>query len=70
MRKVRYLRKYRFGRASDGAVLARGETHWAFVDAASGKPRPIPEADSSLFEVLGESADPVERSEGILIAQG
>ncbi len=28
MRKVRSLRKYRFVRAVDGEVLARGETDW------------------------------------------
>ncbi|MFO1207297.1 MAG: acyl-CoA thioesterase [Burkholderiales bacterium] len=58
MRKVRSLRKYRFVRAADGEVLAQGETDWAFVDAASGRPRPIPDAVSGLFEVLGE--DPVD----------
>jgi acyl-CoA thioester hydrolase len=65
MRKVRSLRKYRFVRASDRAVLARGETDWAFVDVANGKPRPIPESVSSLFEVLGEGDDPVELSKDI-----
>jgi acyl-CoA thioester hydrolase len=69
MRKVRSLRKYRFVRASDGAVLARGETDWAFVDAVSGKLRPIPDAVSSLFEVLDEGDDPVELSETIRAAE-
>jgi acyl-CoA thioester hydrolase len=41
-RKVRSLRKYRFNRVSDGAVLAEGETDWVFVDAATGRPRLIP----------------------------
>lgn len=58
MRKVRSRRRYRFVRAADGEVLARGETDWAFVDAGSGKPRPIPEEISGLFAVLGE--DPVD----------
>lgn len=54
MRKVRSLRRYRFVRALDSEVLARGETDWAFVDAASGKLRPIPKEVSGLFEVLGD----------------
>lgn len=41
-RKVRSLRKYRFSRVSDGAVLAEGETNWVFVDAETGRPRVIP----------------------------
>jgi len=60
MRKVRSLRKYRFVRAADGEVLAQGETDWAFVDAANGRPRPIPEAVSGLFEVLAQGEDPVD----------
>jgi acyl-CoA thioester hydrolase len=42
-RRVRSLRRYRFLRASDGVLLARGETDWVFVDAASGRPRKIPD---------------------------
>src|SRR3989442_1646083 len=33
-RKVRSLRRYKFVRAADRKVLARGETDWVFVDAA------------------------------------
>jgi len=42
-RRVRSLRRYRFLRASDGVLLARGETDWVFVDAANGRPRKIPD---------------------------
>lgn len=42
MRKVSSVRKYRISRKSDHTLLAEGETLWVFVDAASGKPRPIP----------------------------
>lgn len=41
--KVRSLRKYKLVRASDQAVVAEAETDWVFVDASSGRPRPIPE---------------------------
>lgn len=48
-RRVRSLRRYRFERAADGQLLARGETDWVFVDAATGRPRTIPERLSTLF---------------------
>ena len=59
-RKVRSLRKYRFVRVSDGAVLAAGETDWVFVDAASGRPRAIPANVSGAFEVVPEGEEPRE----------
>jgi acyl-CoA thioester hydrolase len=42
-RRVRSLRRYRFMRQSDNALMARGETDWVFVDAVGGSPRRIPE---------------------------
>lgn len=42
LRKVRSLRRYRFIRDQDQAVLAKAETEWVFVDAATGRPRTIP----------------------------
>lgn len=41
-RRVRSRRCYRFVRKADGRELVRGETEWAFVDAATGAPRPVP----------------------------
>jgi acyl-CoA thioester hydrolase len=52
-RRAFSMRKYELVRSSDGAVLARGETNWVFVDAATGKPRSVPEAIQALFDVLG-----------------
>jgi len=49
VRRVRSLRKYEFARKSDGKVLVRGETDWVFVDAQTGRPRPIPEAVIKVF---------------------
>jgi acyl-CoA thioester hydrolase len=49
IRKVRSLRKYEFVRHADGKLLVRGETDWVFVDAASGRPLPIPEAVLNVF---------------------
>lgn len=51
-RRVRSTRRYKFTRKSDGTVLARGETEWVFVDAKTGRPRPIPERVSSCFPLL------------------
>lgn len=50
IRRVRSLRKYEFVRRSDGKVLVRGETDWVFVDVKSGRPLPIPEKVSKVFD--------------------
>ena len=42
LRRVRSLRRYEFHRKSDNKLLVKGETEWVFVDAASGRPIPIP----------------------------
>jgi acyl-CoA thioester hydrolase len=48
-RRVMSKRKYEFLRATDGAALARGETEWVFVDAATGRPKSIPAEIQALF---------------------
>lgn len=57
-RRVRSLRKYKFVRDADGAVLARGETDWVLVDARSGKPRNIPEAVARTFALVPPGEEP------------
>ena len=59
-RRARSRRRFRFLRAADGAVLARAETEWVFVDGATGKPRAIPPEVSSRFAPTGEE-DPVDK---------
>lgn len=59
-RKVRSLRKYRFFRKSDGALVAAGETDWVYVDARSGRPLAIPTHISSLFELVPQDEEPRE----------
>lgn len=54
-RKVRSLRRYRFVRSNDQALLAEGETDWVFVDAATGRPKAIPNPLASLFGMLPEA---------------
>jgi acyl-CoA thioester hydrolase len=49
IRRVRSLRKYEFVRMSDNKVLVKGETDWVFVDTKTGRPLPIPERVSQVF---------------------
>ena len=57
-RKVRSLRKYKFIRLEDNALLARAETDWVFVDAASGRPREIPKEIAEAFEIVPADQEP------------
>jgi acyl-CoA thioester hydrolase len=57
-RKARSLRKYKFVRETDGVVIARGETDWVFVDASTGRPRPIPDNVAQVFEVIPQDQEP------------
>ena len=57
-RKVRSLRKYRFIRDDDGALLARGETDWVFVDATTGRPRNIPDEVAEVFVLVPPDQEP------------
>jgi acyl-CoA thioester hydrolase len=54
MRRVQSLRRYRFWRRSDGALLAEGKSDWVFVHAGSGKPRAIPAEIKALFPVKSD----------------
>jgi acyl-CoA thioester hydrolase len=54
IRRVRSLRKYEFMRRSDHKVLVKGETDWVFVDTKTGRPLPIPEKVSKVFNVQPE----------------
>jgi acyl-CoA thioester hydrolase len=58
MRRVRSLRRYRFLRAADGEVVARGETDWVFVDASSGAPRAVPPEVAGLFTLRPDDREP------------
>ena len=49
IRRVRSLRKYEFVRKSDAKLLVKGETDWIYVDTKTGRPLPIPENVSSVF---------------------
>lgn len=51
-------RRYRMVRESDGAVLARGETLWVFIDMQSGRPRTIPAEVIGCFAPVPEGEEP------------
>jgi acyl-CoA thioester hydrolase len=52
LRKVTSLRRYEVFRRSDQQLLAKAETHWAFVDYASGKPARVPAEIVQSFQVV------------------
>ncbi|MCS7239415.1 MAG: acyl-CoA thioesterase [Thermoguttaceae bacterium] len=55
MERTRSLRRYEMFRQSDGRLLARAETLWAFIDFATGNVRRIPPEIAQAF--------PLRRSE-------
>jgi acyl-CoA thioester hydrolase len=56
--RVRSLRKYKFIRAKDGAVVARAETDWVFVNSKMGRPLSIPEEVRNTLPVVGKEFEP------------
>ena len=57
-KKIRSLRKYRFVRTSDGAVLANAETDWVFLDFHKGRPVSIPPEVLAAYVVVPEEEEP------------
>jgi acyl-CoA thioester hydrolase len=57
-RRALSLRKYKFIRVSDNTVISLGETDWVFVDAASGRPRMIPQAVRRVFTLVPQDQEP------------
>ena len=57
-RKLRSLRKYKFIRVSDEAILAEGETDWVFVDAKSARPRVIPDDVKTVLKAVPVDKEP------------
>ena len=43
-----------------GELIARGETVWVYVDAATGKPRPIPPEVRGVFTLVPPEDEPAE----------
>ena len=57
-RRAFSLRRYKFVRDGDGVILAKGETDWVFVDAASGRPRSVPESIAAMFPIFPDDQSP------------
>jgi acyl-CoA thioester hydrolase len=56
--RVRSLRKYKFIRAADNAVIARAETDWVFVNAKTGRPQSIPDEVRNTLPVVSKENEP------------
>jgi acyl-CoA thioester hydrolase len=51
------LRHYLFWRERDRKVLARARTLWVYVDATTGRAKPIPAEFKTAFEVVADEKD-------------
>ena len=51
------LRKYRFVRVADGAVLANARTDWVFLDFHKGRPMAIPPEVLAAYVVVPENEE-------------
>ncbi len=51
------LRHYLFWRERDRKVLAKAHTLWVYVDATTGRARPIPEEFRASFEVIADEKE-------------
>jgi acyl-CoA thioester hydrolase len=56
--RVRSTRKYKFVRGNDGAVIARAETDWVFVNVKTGRPQSIPDEVRNTLPVVSEETEP------------
>lgn len=56
--RVRSLRKYKFVRANDQAVIARAETDWVFVNAKTGRPQSIPDEVRNTLPIVSKELEP------------
>ena len=52
--KTSPTREYRLDSPSRGTTVARVRTHWVYVDAATGQPKPIPDELRAAFAPTGE----------------
>jgi acyl-CoA thioester hydrolase len=54
MKRATSCRKYKVIRRADGELLAKAETHWAFIDYTTGKPTRIPPEIADAFPVTAQ----------------
>ena len=62
MKKVTSTRVYRILRRADGELLAKAETHWAFISYATGKPTRIPADIAHAYPIPPHGGDRRPRS--------
>jgi acyl-CoA thioester hydrolase len=62
MKKVTSTRIYRIIRPADGELLAKAETHWAFINYATGKPTRIPAEIAHAYPIAPHGGDRRARS--------
>ena len=70
MKKVTSTRVYRVIRRADRQLLAKAETHWAFVNYATGKPTRIPAEIAGAFPVAVAGTLRVPSAKGSSTAAG
>lgn len=58
VKRASALRKYKFVRESDGAVIATGESDWVYIDRATGRPRAIEDAMRQAFAIVAPEDEP------------
>lgn len=58
LKRTRSLRRFRFLRATDGALVARAETDWVYVDAVTGRPRRIDPEVAAAFILVASEDEP------------
>jgi acyl-CoA thioester hydrolase len=56
--RVRSLRKYKFVRDKDQAVIASAETEWVFVNAKTGRPQSIPDEVKNTLPAVSKEMEP------------
>ncbi len=56
--KIRSLRKYRFVREADGALLATAQTSWVFLNLRTGRPMAIPPEVLAAYHVVAAAEEP------------
>jgi acyl-CoA thioester hydrolase len=57
MRRMTSLRKYEIRRESDGVLLARAETNWAYVIMSTLKLARVPDEVIGSFEIVEDGAE-------------
>jgi len=57
MKRFSSTREYRIERSTDGVLLARAATQWAFIDFSTGALARIPQDVAGSFEVVAPSSD-------------